>query len=102
MREQMIQMGLWDADDPRDPSKHIEAAWEVVAQMRSHMYQMELRTYLPRRPNEEINCAVRFLKSPPRDWCAKKSWEPEREDTSYTPGPLAICLAALEVCQPKR
>jgi hypothetical protein len=30
IRDKMIEIGLWDKNDPRDPSKEIEPAWEVV------------------------------------------------------------------------
>lgn len=38
MRQALVDAGLWNANDERDPSKDISAAWEVVEEMQRKNY----------------------------------------------------------------
>lgn len=41
-REQLVELGLWSANDPRDPSDDVAAAWELEEKLASAGWLMRL------------------------------------------------------------
>lgn len=87
MREAMIAAGLWPVDDPRDPSKEIGAAWEVVEKFRCGVGEEHAAAVIEMVVSDV--CTV--------DDCYCKIYGPSIAEVEAIADqmPLAICRAAL-------
>lgn len=88
MRQALIDSGLWDGSDIRDPSQDIAAAWEIVNKLGREPYAFVV---------ENVN-----LSGARRIWAAI-IWGGDKvqiDVTANAPTPaLAICYAALIAVQ---
>lgn len=83
MRQAMIDAGLWDANDPRDPTWDKAAIWEVVEKMKSNGYN-----FYSEWSNDN--------RTTPDPWAMFMKPDGYMDYNATAPTmPLAICRAAL-------
>lgn len=85
MRELLVQVGLWPVDDPRDPSRSLEAAWQVVEKLQINEWCIDVYGLNSRG---EWSVSMYALGQPLGGLPVVM--------VSASTAPLAICLAALK------
>jgi hypothetical protein len=89
IRQQLIDAGLWDADDSRDPTESMDAAWQVVEKMHDAYRCAVVVGFVNPAAGDYAYCSIAggWLEYATFDCTASA-----RADTA----PLAICHATLK------